>query len=1453
MARGKLRRGLGIAGLTAIAAMVSATLLALGLLLYTEGGTRLAVEIGRRLYDDSIPGGVTVGSISGRLGDRFLMRGVTLRDRAGTPLISVRELEVEWSPLSMLGGRLIVERVTIRGAEVRLDRGLSGAGFADLAPVETAPATIARGLGPDLPFALLARVRLEDATVSLAGADGNSEAIAHVAALELSLAATATRARLTVVNASGSAPSAGSADLDFAVDWDEPIVMLTGLRATTDFGSLSIRVAAFDVTAQVGVVEAFVDVDAGAVKELFGISLEQDVAIPVSAFGGPESFRASLAVMDGPEVAIEISATGSARPVLDVRATMDSAGGVQIAAIHSVLDRRLSDGRVERACAAVEIDDLSLLTGALSHLFDLPEIGGALGIEATCGHESGALVCRGDARGRDLRFGANGVRSANLDLGLRPLDPALPFDAHLAADGLELSGLRISHLDATAAGTTDEMDVALRAAASGGDLLRARATVDLRDGVAVTLRQLSGRYRGTTAQLARPATVSYRQGSLAVRDLELRIAGGTVTVDGDVRRDAESDFTARIAGVRLERLATLVPGLDLAGEIDARLVVEGTMRSPRATLSASVRRLSRRELVLGDVELFASMSKSRLFVDLENEDGIAESLRLLAEAEIVFSPQGARAIRFARGGFNDVELVAKGLRLDLLRTLLPGVEIDGVADVDARLRGGPDNPYVRLEIGSRKVAWRGVVVAPFELLAEHSDGAIAAELRMDGGPAGRIEAVGQVPIRITLDAPPLWRRDRSHEVDASAVGLDLHTLRQIAAWNGVEIGELPVDGLVDLKAVLKGTPSSPVLEALLSSGDLSWRSQRLGGTKVRLELGRGRARLHAQVVQAEGRWADLVASAPCDIEIQPFEFRWDNRGAHELRLQAVGIDKAVLSPFLEAPAGSDLRLDMVLDGAGNIDEFAVRGEWNGRALFEKGDTVPFRGTAAADLRHQSVHLEIGSPGSTVASVTARTEIAVGELLRGEGRPEDVPLAAKIRMPGLDLKPLGFLLPTGLYGIEGMLRGDVVVDGTIGAPRVRGYATLEDGAITVVEMGQRLRNIDVRASMDGRRIVFREMTFSSGEGRGTADGELVLSDGGSTRVSVDARLRQFPFVKPGLPNLTLDSKVTFSATRDRKSTEALIALRGTRIKLLTKTPSRAPARLPPAGEITFLSLETGVAPEALPDSRVDDSKDSRPLKLVIDVSDPIEITGPDVSMRWSGSVTAASASGRNAVSGRIAAEGGRFWLLNNSFVIDSGEVSLPATGPLDPYIRLVARTETQAALVTVEIKGRLSRPDLTLTSDPAMNQYQILTLLLTGRSDTGEGGENGEEVRAQAASLLLALNNPVLEQQLNDRLGVDRIGLSMGEDVDEPVVAVGKRLGRHFYVETEYHHNAPSTENRAGGRVEYYINPRWSIETFYGDANKGGIDLFWHKRFGRPKPKPRPLVLPAEPEAAASTP
>jgi hypothetical protein len=50
--------------------------------------------------------------------------------------------------------------------------------------------------------------------------------------------------------------------------------------------------------------------------------------------------------------------------------------------------------------------------------------------------------------------------------------------------------------------------------------------------------------------------------------------------------------------------------------------------------------------------------------------------------------------------------------------------------------------------------------------------------------------------------------------------------------------------------------------------------------------------------------------------------------------------------------------------------------------------------------------------------------------------------------------------------------------------------------------------------------------------------------------------------------------------------------------------------------------------------------------------------------------------------------------------------------------------------------------------------------------------------------------------------------------------------KNVYAETEYHHNAPDGENTAQLEVQYEFAPRWSLETFFGDAAEGGIAVFW---------------------------
>ena len=107
------------------------------------------------------------------------------------------------------------------------------------------------------------------------------------------------------------------------------------------------------------------------------------------------------------------------------------------------------------------------------------------------------------------------------------------------------------------------------------------------------------------------------------------------------------------------------------------------------------------------------------------------------------------------------------------------------------------------------------------------------------------------------------------------------------------------------------------------------------------------------------------------------------------------------------------------------------------------------------------------------------------------------------------------------------------------------------------------------------------------------------------------------------------------------------------------------------------------------------------------------------------------------------------------------------------------TQLPEASVDVIVRGRASRPELRFRSDPPMSESDVFALLVTGT--TNKEGE-GDAVGTKAASLLAAFQNPVLQRELQDSLGIDRVGVGFGENVDQPIVTVGKRVSRKVYVE-----------------------------------------------------------------------
>jgi autotransporter translocation and assembly factor TamB len=231
-----------------------------------------------------------------------------------------------------------------------------------------------------------------------------------------------------------------------------------------------------------------------------------------------------------------------------------------------------------------------------------------------------------------------------------------------------------------------------------------------------------------------------------------------------------------------------------------------------------------------------------------------------------------------------------------------------------------------------------------------------------------------------------------------------------------------------------------------------------------------------------------------------------------------------------------------------------------------------------------------------------------------------------------------------------------------------------------------------------------------------------------------------------------------------------------------------------------------------------------------LEEPLRVRGPPADMDWTGrfALTRRPEMPPQAT-GMLRTQDGRVSMLGHDFDIETATIRFPEEGDLDPFVDLVATTDTAEALVTMLIRGRASRPQLILRSEPPMPESDVFALLITGRADADEA--NQKEFSAKAAGVLAAVNNSALQRHLREKVGIDRVGVGFGDTVDQPIVTVGKRINDKIYVEAGYHHNAPRGVNEAELRLEYrFAPPRWSVETFFGDAAQGGVGLWWQRRY-----------------------
>jgi len=226
------------------------------------------------------------------------------------------------------------------------------------------------------------------------------------------------------------------------------------------------------------------------------------------------------------------------------------------------------------------------------------------------------------------------------------------------------------------------------------------------------------------------------------------------------------------------------------------------------------------------------------------------------------------------------------------------------------------------------------------------------------------------------------------------------------------------------------------------------------------------------------------------------------------------------------------------------------------------------------------------------------------------------------------------------------------------------------------------------------------------------------------------------------------------------------------------------------------------------------------RVRVEFGDDVRVDSYGLKARLAGGVTVITRPGDVVRGdGAITVVEGEYKAFGQYVKIKRGVLSYKMA-PLDePTLDLVGEREIKAEniVVSINVRGTLAEPFVTLSSEPPLPEAEALSYLLTGRSiNTLQSGEAASLNRA-AESLAIS-GGGLLLGGIGTRIGLDEVSVEQTGDEDTAVV-LGKYLSPKLFV--SYGISIAEAINTV--KLRYMLNSRWSLKAEAGLEQSADIE------------------------------
>ena len=404
---------------------------------------------------------------------------------------------------------------------------------------------------------------------------------------------------------------------------------------------------------------------------------------------------------------------------------------------------------------------------------------------------------------------------------------------------------------------------------------------------------------------------------------------------------------------------------------------------------------------------------------------------------------------------------------------------------------------------------------------------------------------------------------------------------------------------------------------------------------------------------------------------------------------------------------------------------------------------------------------------------------------------------RLRLDQANLSILPMLSPEVEWA-SGATRGEIAIGGTVANPIFSGNLSVTDGALKLKSLADPLTKLGIDIRFEDDKMIVSRITGAMGagsfnvEGFASVNGREGLADYRGRLVLNQLGIRHKFFHGPLNGNLEI---------------------------------SRIEGKPTLSGRILFENMTFNVP--ALPDMPPSDLDLAMNIDIVAGKN--LRAYSPSLYDIWlDGGFHFGGTLRQPRITGKINLARGSVDYLGARFRIENGSIDFPTPRRLEPMIHLAAYTNLSQTKVLMGIDGPISHMDLKLSSEPAMSQQEIRTVLAL-RPRSGDAMPSAMEPDALAREEMRALLTTGLRMQMlgeventfRNALGLDdfRLVTSARSSSREPVslgtsVAAGKpaSLQEVYTVEISKYigDKVEITYSLGLNRNEYLIELRYDV-------------------------------------------